>query len=340
MAALRFSNLVISAPQRVLLTTSLGSGEAALDLVLSGNAAEPRLAGTATALRGNLRFSGRDFTVDRAVATFSPGRGVFPELDVAAHTEFDKSRVEVPGGRVSFTAPREGQTFVVNLAFTGEMLPAPPEEGGFKFDLKPRVSSDARIDVEGEGPGSGIRPFTDAELLSLITLGRFELNADLIGSGGLGAAVAQGALDTAVDVLVVSELANALRQALGLDVVEIRTSALSSLLDDTAQPFGVSLRLGGYLNPDLFASYRIGTYDGPDRAYSFTNEVQLSYGLGPLDLDITTRIDFPAAGVPDSPRPELGVALSYAFSQTFGADAGVILNTDRSAFQVGLTLRW
>lgn len=340
LAGLRFADLAIRAPQRVLLTINLASVEAALDLVLSGNAAAPRPVGTASTLRGNLRFSGRDFTIDHAVATWGAGTGLYPALDVAAHTEFDKSRVVSADNRVSFVVPREGQSFVVNLAFTGQMVAAPADEGGFRFDLQPRVSSDARIEVEGDGTGSGVRSFTEAELLSLITLGRFELNAGLIGTGGLGQAVAQGALDTAVDLLVVSELANAIRQALGLDVVEIRTSALSSLFDASEQPFGVSLRVGGYLNPDLFASYRIGTYDGPDRTFSVTNEVLLSYGLGPLDLDLTGRIDFPAAGVPDAPRPELGVSLSYSFGPTFGLDAGVALSTDRSAFQVGVTLRW
>ena len=340
LAGLRFADLAIRAPQRVLLTINLASAEAALDLVLSGTAAAPRLVGSASTLRGNLRFSGRDYTIDHALATWGAGTGLYPALDVAAHAEFDKSRVVAADNRVSFVVPREGQTFVVNLAFTGQMVAAPANEGGFRFDLQPRVSSDARIEVEGDGTGSGVRSFTEAELVSLITLGRFELNAGLIGTGGLGQAVAQGALDTAVDLLVVSELANAIREALGLDVVEIRTSALSSLIDASEQPFGVSLRLGGYLNPDLFASYRIGTYDGPDRTYSVTNEVLLSYGLGPLDLDLTGRIDFPAAGVPDAPRPELGVSLSYSFGPTFGLDTGVTLSTDRSAFQVGVTLRW
>lgn len=340
LAGLRFSGLAIRAPQRVLLTTNIGLGEAALDLVLSGTGAQPRLTGTVNTLRGNIRFSGRDFTIDRAVATFSSSSGLFPALDVTAHTQLDKSRVTAADGRVSFAAPREGQSFVVNLAFAGQMQEAPASEGGFRFDVQPRVWSDARIEVDGEGPGSGVRSFTEAELMSLLTLGRFELNAGLVGSGGLGAAVAQGALDTAVDLLVVSELANAIRQSLGLDVVEIRTSALSSLFESSEQPFGVSLRLGGYLSQDLFASYRIGTYDGRDRNYSVTNEVLFSYALGPLDLDLTGRIDFPAAGMPDSPRSQLGASLSYSFGPMLGVDAGVLLSTDRSAFQVGLTLRW
>src|SRR5690606_27599766 len=233
--------------------------------------------------------------IDRAVATFSPNRGVYPELDVAARAEFDKTRVISAAPAVSFVAPREGSTFEVSLAFFGPVEPS--EQGGCRFDIQPVLPSNALIEVEGEAVGSSAaRPLTEAELMSLVTLGRFELNADLIGAGGLGEAVATGALDTAIDLLVVSGLEGALREALGLDVVEIRTTSLASLLDDGGQPFGVSLRVGGYLQPELFASYRIGTYDGGDPEFSITNEVLLRYGLGQLDFDVIGRIDLPAPG--------------------------------------------
>ncbi len=339
LAALRFDELSIRAPGRVMLSTNLGSFEAGLDLTLTGTGADPRLSGSASALRGNLRFSGREFTIERAVANFAPNRGVFPELDVAATTEFDKSRVLSAAPSVSFAAPREGSTFDVRLAFTGPIERA--ESGGIHFDIRPALSSNAMIEVPGENAGgTGVRPFTEAELMSLITLGRFELNADLIGAGGLGEAVAQGAIDTAVDLLVVSGLEGALREALGLDVVEIRTSSVSSLLEEGAQPFGVSVRVGGYLNPELFASYRIGTNDDGDPSFGLTNEVLLRYALGPLDLDIIGRVDFPTAGTLGSPRPELGVLLGYQFSSNLGIDTGVTLGTNRSRLEFGVTLRW
>src|SRR5690606_19612552 len=60
LAALRFDDLRITAPQRVVLTTSFASLEAALDLTLSGTGAEPRLTGQASTIRGNLRFAGRE----------------------------------------------------------------------------------------------------------------------------------------------------------------------------------------------------------------------------------------------------------------------------------------
>src|SRR5690606_12971306 len=121
---------------------------------------------------------------------------------------------------------------------------------------------------------------------------------------------------------------------------EIRTSALSSLLDGDAEQFGVSVRLGGYLNPELFASYRIGTAGAGDTSFGLSNEVALSYALGPLDLDIMGRIDFPAAGTLASPRPELGLGLRYDFGRTLGLDAGVTLSTQRSVVSFGVALRW
>ena len=342
LANLRFDDLRITAPQRVVMATSFASLEAALDLTLSGTGAEPRLDGEARALRGNLRFAGRDFTVDEAVATFTANRGVLPDLSVRAHTEFEKSRVLTGSTDVSFAAP-EGRTFRVDLAFQGPV--ERDEDGRVRFDVRPTLTSEALIEVAGgEGEqaaavGAGVRPLTEGELLSLVTLGRLELGSDLIGAGGLGGAVAQGALDTAVDVLLLGELQNALREALGLDVVEIRTSAVSSLLEG-AEQFGVSVRLGGYLNPELFASYRIGTADPDDPGFAVTNEVALQYALGPLDLEISGRIDFPQAGLLAAPRSELGLGVAYDVSSLVGVDLSTSLSSDRSAVSFGVTLRW
>jgi hypothetical protein len=273
------------------------------------------------------------------VATFTPNSGVYPALDVVAHAEFEKSRVLSAAPGVAFAAPQGGSTFEVRLAFTGQMEAA--QSGGVSFDVRPVLTSNALIEFKAQPTGSSAtRPFTEAELMSLVTLGRFELNADLIGAGGLGEAVAQGALDTAVDLLVVSGLESALREALGLDVVEIRTSAISSLLDESGQPFGVSLRVGGYLNPELFASYRIGTYEGADPNFSLTNEVLLRYALGPIDLDLIGRVYIPTAGTLETARPELGLLVGYQFSPLLGVDAGVTLGSARSKLEFGVTLRW
>lgn len=335
LTGLVFSDLKIVAPQRVTFDSSFASLEAAVDLTLSGTAAEPRLSGEASALRGSLRFAGREFTVASAVATFAPARGFFPNLDVVAHTDLEKARALQGAAGVEFVAP-DGPSFRITLAFSGPVESAPPGEGGIRFDVRPVLTSDALIEVAG---GGGTRALTEAELLTLLTLGRLELNPTL-GSSGVGGAVAQGAIDAALDLFVVSELQNALREALGLDVVEIRTSAFSSLIGDAGTPFSVSVRLGGYISPELFASYRIGTRDDPASAFSITNEVTLSYALGPVDLDLTGRLDFPAAGILAAPRPELGFGLRYDFTPSFSADGGVVLSTDRSVVRFGVSLRW
>ena len=340
LAGLRFDGVRITAPQRVVMATSFASLEAALDLTLTGTGADPRLTGEARALRGNLRFSGREFTVDEAVATFSENRGVLPELAVRAHTEFEKARVLTGATDVDFVAP-EGRTFRVDLAFSGPV--ERDERGGIRFDVRPTLTSEALIEVGGDpaaAAGNGVRPLTEAELLSLVTLGRLELGSDLIGAGGLGGAVAQGAIDTAVDVLLLGELQNALREALGLDVLEIRTSALSQILEGGTEPFGVSVRLGGYLNPDLFASYRIGTADPDDPGFAVTNEVALRYALGPLDLEVSGRLDFPQAGVLAAPRSELGLGIAYDVGRSLGLDLSSSLSTERSVISFGVTLRW
>ncbi len=342
-AALRslvFDQLHLRAPQRVLLDASFGSMEAALDLTLTGTAASPELSGTASALRGSLRFGGRDFTIDRAVATFQPNRGVYPGLDVQAHTSFDKRRVLSGTTGVSFASPRDSNSFTVTLAFSGQVQPAQQGSSPVKFDISPTLTSDATVQTGTDTATSSPRPLSDQELLSLITLGRLEVQPQFAGQAGIGTAVAQSAIDTAVNVLVVNELQNALSKALGLDVVEIRTSPLSSLLDNSGQPFGVSVRVGGYLTPELFASYRLGNVTGSGENYAFTNEVTLSYDLGPLNFDLSGQLSFPDNSTPASAIPQLGVGLRYAFTPGIGLEAGVDLSNVRRQARFGVSFRW
>jgi hypothetical protein len=335
-----FDGLRLRAPQRVLLDASFGNMEAALDLTLTGTAAAPELSGTASALRGSIRFGGRDFTVDRAVATFQPSRGVYPGLDVQAHTSFDKRRVLSGTTGVSFASPRDSNSFTVTLAFSGQVQPSQQGPSPVTFDINPTLTSDATVQTGTDTSTSSPRPLSDQELLSLITLGRIEVKPQFAGQAGIGTAVAQSAIDTAVNVLVVNELQNALSKALGLDVVEIRTSPLSSLLDNSGQPFGVSVRVGGYLTPELFASYRLGNVTGSGESYAFTNEVTLSYDLGPLNFDLSGQLSFPDSSTPASAVPQLGVGLRYAFTPAIGLEAGVDLSNVQQQARFGVTFHW
>ncbi len=339
-ASVLFDDLHLKAPQRVLLDAGFGTAEAALDLTLNGTAAAPRLDGTARALRGTLTFAGRDFTIDQATATFQGSHGVYPSLDVRAHTTYDKQQVLTGAGDLSFTAPQDSSSFAVTLSFSGQVQPSPQGPNPVTFDIKPTLTSNAMVQTTTTAGATPPRPLSDSELLSLITLGKLEVKPQLAGQGAFGTVVAQSALDTAVDVLVVSELQNALSKALGLDVVEIRTTPLSSLLDNSGQPFGVSLRLGGYLTPELFASYRLGNFNGVGGAYGFTNEVSLSYDLGPLNFDLSGRLSFPEATPSVGAVPELGVGLRYAFTNNLGLEAGVDLSDLHKQARFGVSVYW
>ena len=333
-ALVRFDDVRIVAPQRVTLSETIGTAEAAFDLTLSGDVAEPRLQGTANALRGTFRFSGRDFELVRADARFDPTQGVLPRISVVARSTFEKARVLVPGSAITFATP-SGPRFEVVLAFDADVTTDAAGEVG--LDLVPTLSSDATIEVPAgpNGIAAGARPLTDLEMLGLIALGRLEPG----GGGTFAGAVAQTALDTALDLLVVSELQAALSEALGIDVVEIRTGALTDLFDGSGDPFSVSLRFGGYLSDELFASYRVGTFDDAERAFAFTNEVLLTYELGPVAFDLSGRLDFPVAGT-GQPVPGVSAAVRYDISRSFALEAGVDLGTERQTARLGVTLRW
>jgi len=317
----RFEGVRIVAPQRVTFSESIGNAEASVDLSLGGTAAAPRLSGQVIALRGAVRFAGRDLDLTEAVATFDPTRGVYPSVRVGGRTAFDKARVVPPGGTVRFLAPA-GQRFEVVLVLEGEAIDG---DTGFTLDLTPTLRSDAV--VEGLD-GGGARPLTELELLTLLTLGRLE------AGGGFAGAVAQSALDTAVDVLITGEIQAALAEALGVEVVELRTTALSSLLDGQ-DPFGVSLRLGGYLSDEVFASYRVSTLGGD----AFSNEVALTYQLGPVAMDVTGRFDV-AAGAAATGGPSLAIGGRYGLAPGWALELGLDLSTERSTARLGVTWRW
>ena len=322
-----FDDVRVRAPQQVRFTAGYGSAELGLDLTVSGSAAAPRLSGEAEALRGSFGFSGRDFTVDRAVASFDPARGALPVLDVAAHTSFDKNAVLRGGAarRVDFTEPR-GASFDVLLTLAGDL------SEDTDLALAPELSSPARIEAPGEG---GPRPLSDGELLSLLTVGRLELGSTFVGEGGVAGSVAGSAVDTAVELFILSELQTAIGDALGLDLT-IETSSLSGVLSGSGDPFGVSLELGGYVDEDLFASYRIGSYSDPLGVYALSNEFSLSYDLAPLKLNLAGGLNFTETF---DPVPAFGIALEYDLAPlTF--DAGVDVSGLEQRFGLGVSFRW
>ena len=322
---IRFANVRLRAPREVIFQEAFGNAELGLDLTLSGTAAEPLLSGEAQTLRGSIRFSGQDFTLTRAVATFDPAQGAYPTLAIEALATFDQERAlgrsaaaEGDPAALTFIEPSDSSLFDVRLSITGSF-----EEGlgGRRaLDLKPTLTSSAVVQETGGTP----RPLSEAELVALLTLGRLQLDAPIVGSNSLAGTVAESALDNLVDLLLVSELQDALGEVLGVDLLEIRTSALSTFLgtDGQTENFGVSVRVGGYLNDNLFASVQVGRYDDPDQDYALSNEFSLRYTAAPLELNLSGGVNFLDQSTL-SAVTDFSLGLSYAVTPLISLDASL-----------------
>ncbi|MDZ7705044.1 MAG: translocation/assembly module TamB domain-containing protein [Trueperaceae bacterium] len=331
---IRFDNVAIVAPQQVLFRENFGNAEVALDLLLGGSVAAPTLQGSAQILRGTLRFSGQGFDVTSGVARFETSRGVFPAFEVRAVTRFQKRRVLNPRTNdIEFVEPRRSEDFEVFLDISGEFVPQ--EDASNRLELSTRLSSDARIQPPAQ---STARPLRQPELLSLITVGRLELTPSIAGRGGLAGSVAEGAVDTAVDLYFLGELQQAIGDALGVEVFEIETSSVSALLGGSAL-FGLSLRVGGYLSDDVFASFRVGSFDDPAQRFAFSNEVTLRYELDPLEFVLSGGVNF-FEDAALAPAPELNAALNYSITARTDVEAGLELSNEAQALRFGLTVRW
>ncbi len=335
---LRFNDVRIDAPARLRLAESFGNAELGGSLVVSGTLAEPQLSGRADSLRGTFQFAGRDFQLQEAAALFDATRGLYPELRLTATTTFDRNRLVPSGSNLQVIAPVDGSA-QVTLSFAGTIEPDPLT--GISLNLDPVLTSNVIVqENRSDGLPSIPRPLTEDELLSLITLGRAELGG-IAGEAGLAPLVAQGAIETAVDMLLLSELQRALGEALGLDLVEIRSSALTNLLSGNGadQQFGISLRFGGYVSDEIFATYRLSAFDDPEGLYAFSNEVGIRYALGPVVLDLAGSLN-----VPDSPVlgavAQLSLGVLYEINPRTTLEAAFDLSGDEQQFRFGVTWRW
>jgi hypothetical protein len=333
---IRFESIAIRAPQRITFQENFGRAELGIDVVLTGTAANPELTGEARSLSGTFRFAGRDFTIESAVATFQPSQGIYPTIDVRAYSTFEKTQVLRNVQDVELVEP-SGRTFEVYLNLKAELEPSP--NGGFTANITERsLSSNARLqEAASSTTTGGQRELTQDELYSLLTLGRLELASTITGTGSVAESVAQGAVDTALDLFIVSELQRQIGDALGVDLFELRTTSLSSIFDGSEQ-FGVSIRIGGYLADDLFASYQIRTIDlDPDVA--FANEFDLRYEFDRLELDLTGRLNvLRTEGF--TPVPELSIGLGYAITPLVRLETNADISQAEQSLGFGVSFRW
>ena len=327
-----FQDISVRAPRQITFQENFGSGELGnIDLTLGGTAAVPFLNGSAEALRGTIRFAGRDFALERSVATFEPSQGIFPTLNIQARSTFNKSQISGDVNNIEFIEPA-GPNFDLSLVLAGSLEPSRSGPRPFTVDIEPTLTSNAVIQTAN----ASSRPLTEPELFSLLSLGRLELSPQFASQGGLATSLASGAVDTAVDLLILSELQQELGSILGLDLLEIRTTSLSSLFTDENAGFGVSLRVGGYLSDELFASYQIGSAGLVD-GVALSNEFNLRYTLDPLDFTLTGTLDFLDTG---QTVPVLDLGVGYSLNPTIRLETGTQLSTNNLGISFGVNFRY
>ncbi|UCH26099.1 MAG: translocation/assembly module TamB domain-containing protein [Trueperaceae bacterium] len=328
-----FDNIRIKAPGQIFFQESFGSAEIGADVVLGGSAAAPELKGRAQTLRGLVRFSGREFTINEATATFQPSRGALPVLTVTAETNFEKISVlrGSSANRFTFVTPSNSPTLKVFLTLSGEFEKYAPGEN--RLHLTPTLSSNATIREEASRL---VRPLNEQELITMLSLGRLEIASGVATQGGLAGTVAESALDTAVELTVLSEVQQLLGDMLGIDLVEIDTILPSSFLQGSgASEFGVSLRLGAYINQETFTSFKIGT----NELYALSNEFNVRYDFDKFALNLRSTVNLPRQEEL-SAQTELDLLLGYEVTQLISFETGFNLAPDKQGFSIGLSFRW
>ena len=329
-----FSNIRLEAPRGLVFQESFGTAELNSSLTLAGSAEKPTLQGEINLVQGKLRYSGQDFNLLEGKASFETSRGVFPKLTAKAYSSYDKARL---GNNVEFLAPKNQYYFDVYINLEGEWEYSALEEV-YLFKLTSDaldLTSNALINFEGQ-----TRTLNRDELASLIAFGKFSFDNSLVSEQGLGTAVGYSALNTAVDLLLVSELQKAISESLGVPSVEIRTTAISSLInpqDGNDDPFGFSISLGGYLDDNLFASYSLGRYNDPN--FALSNTFELRYNLAPILANLHSEINFRDDDFSE-PYAEVGVSLNYQFTSAISFQTNFDISTEEQNAGFGVNFRW
>ncbi|MDR9391336.1 MAG: translocation/assembly module TamB domain-containing protein [Trueperaceae bacterium] len=322
--------------ETVAFDEAFGTGTARVDLTLAGTTRRPTLDGVAEIVRGTLDLSGRTFEVREGSLRFDPTRGVYPRITVTADAAFDpRDALAGATAGVRLVEPARGP-FTVALAFDAVATGDGPT--GFALSLDPTLVSDAVLEApRPDGRGTVTRPPTDGELAALVTTGRLDPTGAATGADA-ASSVATTVLDNAVSLLLLDGLQDAFGEALGVDRVRIRTSSVGRALGEDADPFGVSLEVGGYLGEGVFASYEVGRFAGT-AGEALANRLAVTYDLGPVALDLSTRLAFPGPGEGD-PDQRVGAAVRYEVAPGLAVEGGASLGSFESEARFGVTVRW
>ncbi len=240
----RFEGVRINAPSGLRLQESFANVEVGGQLLLTGTASNPQLNGAleGTGNKGSLTIGPYTYAIQSSSATFTPVDGILPLVRAKGRTEV---RTGTSTNRRSFQVDLD-----ITVRFTRNAL------GEIRYDLETNL---VQYDENGPCPtnADSTRPncLSQAELYGLATLGSSRGLDPLVGFG-------QSALNTVLNVFVLSEFTRAFRQATGIDV-QISTNVLDlldqNLTQDERNKVGIAFSFGGYLNRQVYLQYQIDT---------------------------------------------------------------------------------
>ena len=225
---IKLGSIRVTAAQGVRLNESFAALEAGGTLTLTGTAAAPEATGQLEALgnssgRGFVRLGANSYTIQTAVANFSPVEGIFPVVSVDSKGKL-RAALRPSAGGASVTKDID-----VNLKLSIRWIP--DVSGTRKLVIEPSLISE---------PIFGFEALSTSELYSLVTLG--STNAGLSGIG-------QQALDTAFSLFFLSEISRQFKEATGVDLT-VSTNLFDYIFNppDSSLPLTEQTRLNFTFN--------------------------------------------------------------------------------------------
>jgi hypothetical protein len=310
----RFEGVRINAPTGLRLQESFGNLEAGGELLLTGTASNPQLNGALEGVgsKGSLTIGPYTYAIQDATATFTPADGILPIVKA-------KGRTEVRTGD-----SKARRTFQVDLDITVRF--SRNTLGEIRYDLETKL---VQYDENGPCPtnADASRPncLSQAELYGLATLGSSRGLDPLVGFG-------QSALNTVLNVFVLSEFTRAFKQATGVDI-QISTNVLDLLDKNLTQAekdrVGVAFSFGGYLNRQVYLQYQIDTTGRTVINLNYTTDDNRFS----LRLFVPIQIGGTNAGINNSE-----ISASYNFSSLTSLTTSLQQVADGNAFGVAIRL--
>ncbi|MBB6096666.1 uncharacterized protein involved in outer membrane biogenesis [Deinobacterium chartae] len=262
-----FEDIRVNARSGIRIDENLARAEFGGSVVLSGTAADPRLSGQVSALRGSVFLRENEFRIQRGLAVWD-GSGPYPSFELVATGEV------IEPTRDPVTGTNSSQRLQVTVTITGRFTSDNARQP--KLDLQTTFASNPPRDQD--------------TLYALLAFGTTDLTQvpELLTSS---------AINTALNVFILGEFERGVARALGVDVFRIRTNLLNLTGLDPA--LTAEFTVGTYITREFYLQYQVdltGTglldaqYTTPDGRFNF----RVSTPLSGLDFS-TVRPSFSVA---------------------------------------------